>query len=223
MERGEIILDYDEDGLTVNYYDLWVPLRIESYHRFLTHDMDTLAKSLGRNHPDFVKLLGILYMVKNLSEATTGKERKDQVQFIKELLWELYTTNEEVNQFIQKNLALFNGEIEAGDRYELLDSLLSDQFFRLSFWKVGAEELNYRRFFTVNELICLRIEDLKVFQKTHSLISQLIKNGQVQGTAHRPSRWALQPRTVSPSSADQVRRRHLHCHRKNFGTRRRTA
>jgi len=181
MERGEIVLDYDEDGLTVNYYDLWVPLRIESYSRFLTYDMDTLAKSLGRNHPDFVKLLGILYMVKNLSEETTGRERKDQAQFIKELLWELYTSNEEVHQFIQKNLALFNGEIEEGDRYELLDSLLSDQFFRLAFWKVGAEELNYRRFFTVNELICLRIEDLKVFQKTHSLISQLIKNDQIQG------------------------------------------
>jgi (1->4)-alpha-D-glucan 1-alpha-D-glucosylmutase len=181
MERGEITLNYDENGLTVNYYDLWVPLRIESYNRFLTHDMDTLAKSLGRNHPDFVKLLGILYMVKNLSEETTGRERKDQAQFIKELLWELYTSNEDVHQFIQKNLALFNGEIEEGDRYELLDSLLSDQFFRLAFWKVGAEELNYRRFFTVNELICLRIEDLKVFQKTHSLISQLIKNGQIQG------------------------------------------
>jgi (1->4)-alpha-D-glucan 1-alpha-D-glucosylmutase len=181
MERGEITLNYDENGLTVNYYDLWVPLRIESYNRFLTYDMDTLAKSLGRNHPDFVKLLGILYMVKNLSEETTGRERKDQAQFIKELLWELYTTNEDVNQFIQKNLALFNGETDEGDRYELLDSLLSDQFFRLAFWKVGAEELNYRRFFTVNELICLRIEDLKVFQKTHSLISQLVKNGQIQG------------------------------------------
>lgn len=46
---------------------------------------------------------------------------------------------------------------------------------------MGAEELNYRRFFTVNELICLRIEDLKVFQKTHSLIGQLVKSGQIQG------------------------------------------
>ncbi|HIK46395.1 MAG TPA: malto-oligosyltrehalose synthase, partial [Leptolyngbyaceae cyanobacterium M65_K2018_010] len=67
------------------------------------------------------------------------------------------------------------------DRYDLLDKLLIDQFFRLCFWKVGAEELNYRRFFNVNELICLRVEDLKVFQKTHSLIGQLVKSGQVQG------------------------------------------
>ena len=182
LERGEIALDYDEDGLTVNYYNLWIPLRIESYAQFLTHDSDRLARVLGRSNPDFVKLLGILYMAKNISAETTGRERKDQALFIKELLWELYNGSEEVRRFIQQNLAIFNGETgENGDRYDLLDHLLSDQFFRLSFWKVGAEELNYRRFFNVNELICLRIEDIKVFQKTHSLITQLVKSGKIQG------------------------------------------
>ena len=90
MERGEIILDYDEDGLTVNYYDLWVPLRIESYHRFLTHDMDTLAKSLGRNHPDFVKLLGIsLYGEKFVGgNHRQGTERPGALVYQKKLLWE---------------------------------------------------------------------------------------------------------------------------------------
>jgi len=181
LERGEITLDYDEDGLTANYYNLWVPLRIESYARFLNHDLDRLARVLGRSNPDFVKLLGILYMLKNLT-TETGRERRDQAQFIKELLWELYNGNADVQEFIQYNLAIFNGQTGGnGDRYDLLDNLLSDQFFRLSFWKVGAEELNYRRFFTVNELICLRIEDIKVFQKTHSLISQLVKSGQIQG------------------------------------------
>jgi (1->4)-alpha-D-glucan 1-alpha-D-glucosylmutase len=144
--------------------------------------MDRLARVLGRSNPDFVKLLGILYMAKNISTETTGRERKDQALFIKELLWELYNGSEAVREFIQQNLAIFNGQTGGnGDRYDLLDNLLSDQFFRLSFWKVGAEELNYRRFFTVNELICLRIEDIKVFQKTHSLIAQLIKSGQIQG------------------------------------------
>ncbi|MBE9136721.1 malto-oligosyltrehalose synthase [Nodosilinea sp. LEGE 07088] len=183
LERGELTLDYDEDGLTINYYSLWIPLRIESYAGFLNHDLDRLARALGRSHPDFIKLLGILYMLKNLTQETTGRERKDQAQFIKELLWELYTSDTAVQEFIQHNLALFNGETDttSSDRYDLLDKLLADQFFRLAFWKVGAEELNYRRFFTVNELICLRIEDIKVFQKTHSLIAHLVKTGQIQG------------------------------------------
>ncbi|HEY9877347.1 MAG TPA: malto-oligosyltrehalose synthase [Leptolyngbyaceae cyanobacterium] len=181
LENGEINLNYDHSGLTVNYYSLRVPLRIESYAQFLTYDMDRLAKSLGRSDPDFIKLMGILYMVKNISAETTGRERKDQSEFVKDLLWELYNTNEYVKEYIEHNLDTFNNKNPDVNGHDLLDNLLSDQFFRLAFWKVGAEELNYRRFFTVNELICLRVEDLKVFQKSHSLIGQLVKNGQIEG------------------------------------------
>ncbi|MBD2257101.1 malto-oligosyltrehalose synthase [Pseudanabaena sp. FACHB-2040] len=181
LENGEITLSYSHAGLTVNYYSLQIPLRIESYTQFLNHDMDRLARELGRSNPDFIKLLGILYMVKNVSTETTGRERKQQAEFVKELLWELFNTNEHVKEFIEQNLEIFNNKNPEVNGHDLLDNLLSDQFFRLSFWKVGAEELNYRRFFTVNELICLRIEDLKVFQKSHSLIGQLVKNGQIQG------------------------------------------
>ena len=181
LENGEISLRYDAAGLCVTYYRLRIPLRIESYAKLLTHDLDWLARTLGRSDPDFIKLLGLLYMVKNISDETTGRERKDQTEFVKELLWELYNANPAVRQFMQRNLALFNGETDTSDRHELLDELLSEQFFRLCFWKVGAEELNYRRFFTVNELICVRVEDLKVFQKTHALVEQLAKSGAIDG------------------------------------------
>ncbi|PSN20123.1 malto-oligosyltrehalose synthase [filamentous cyanobacterium CCP5] len=181
LESGEITLAYDAAGLTVNYYNLRIPLRIESYASILNYELDWLARSLGRSDTDFIKLLGLLYMVKNISTETTGRERKEQSEFVKELLWELYNQNPQVRRFIQRNVSIFNGETDAADRHELLDGLLADQFFRLSFWKVGAEELNYRRFFTVNELICVRVEDLKVFQKTHSLIGQMVKSGQVDG------------------------------------------
>lgn len=181
LENGEITLAYGPSGLTVNYYRLQIPLRIESYARFLTYDMDRLARSLGRSHPDFIKLLGILYMVKNISAETTGRERQDQTEFVKDILWQIYSSNADFKDFIDHNLDIFNHHHPEINGHDLLDSLLSDQFFRLSFWKVGAEELNYRRFFTVNELICLRVEDLKVFQKSHALISSLVKSGQIQG------------------------------------------
>lgn len=110
LENGEITLNYDHSGLTVNYYSLNVPLRIESYAQFLTYDMDRLARSLGRSDPDFIKLLGILYMVKNISVETTGRERKHQSEFVKDLLWELYNTNEYVKEYIEQNLATFNNQ-----------------------------------------------------------------------------------------------------------------
>ena len=53
--------------------------------------------------------------------------------------------------------------------------------YRLSFWKVAAEEINYRRFFNINELISLRVEDEKVFRETHALVFKLISEGKING------------------------------------------
>lgn len=181
LENGEIQIAYDETGLSVNYYSLRLPVRIESYAKFITHGLGKLTRSLGRNHPDFIKILGVLYLLKNLPGETKGQERYNQMVFVKGLLWELYNQNPEVKEFIDSNVELFNGEKGNPESFNLLDNLLGEQFYRLSFWKVGAEELNYRRFFTVNELISVRIEELRVFHKNNALISQLVESGKVTG------------------------------------------
>ncbi|MBD1898503.1 malto-oligosyltrehalose synthase [Trichocoleus sp. DQ-A3] len=181
LENAEIQLQYDQSGLSVNYFSLKLPVKIESYAPFITHNLGKLAKSLGRNHPDFVKLLGILYLLKNTLVEPKGKERYDQIAFVKGLLGELYTQNQEVQEFIDSNIEFFNGEKGNPESFNSLDRLLSEQFYRLSFWKVGAEELNYRRFFTVNELISVKVEEIKVFHKTHNFISQLVESGTITG------------------------------------------
>jgi (1->4)-alpha-D-glucan 1-alpha-D-glucosylmutase len=181
LENGEIQLNYDESGLSVNYFGLRLPVRIESYVRFLTHNLGYLGRSLGRRHPDFIKLLGILYLVKSAPGETKGKERYDQIAFVKGLLWELYTQNPEVKEFIDSNVTFFNGEKGNPESFNTLDALLNEQFYRLSFWKVGAEEINYRRFFTVNELISVKIQEIKVFHKAHAFVSHLVEEGKVTG------------------------------------------
>lgn len=181
LENGEIQLQYGQDGLSVTYYGLKLPVRIESYSSFLSYHLGAVGRSLGRNDPDFIKLLGLLYLVKNMPSEPKGKERYDQIAFIKGLLWELYTTNPEVKSFIETNIKTFNGEPGNPESFNLLDQLLAEQFYRLSFWKVGAEEINYRRFFTVNELISLKIEEPKVFHYTHALINQYVNEGKFTG------------------------------------------
>lgn len=187
LENGELQLNYDQSGLSINYYDRRFPLRIESYTQLITYDLEQLRDFLGREHPDFIKLLGILYLLKSAIAESSGRQYRDQVAFVKGLLWELYQSNREVQEFIDGNIAIFNGQPEneirpkdeqnkEGDEpnFDLLDEMLSNQFFRLSFWKVGAEELNYRRFFTINELICTSVDDPIVFEITHSLIKELV-------------------------------------------------
>ncbi|GAX37746.1 malto-oligosyltrehalose synthase [Nodularia sp. NIES-3585] len=181
LENGEIQLKYDQNGLSVNYYDFRFPLKLESYAIFLNQNIGKLSQILGRNNPIFVRLLGILYMLKHIPSDSTPKERQDQIDFVKGLLWELYTDHTELQTFIDGNLQIFNGEQGNPESFNLLDSLLSEQFFRLAFWKVGAEEINYRRFFTVNELISVNIEDYQVFQNSHALISKLVQENQITG------------------------------------------
>jgi (1->4)-alpha-D-glucan 1-alpha-D-glucosylmutase len=177
LEQGEISVHYGAGGFFVKYYDLFFPLKMESYVHVLTHRLDILQKQLGRDHPDFIKLLGILYMLKGLP-SRRQEEGYDQIAFIKRTLWELYTGNRTIQEFIRENMGQFNGE--NGD-YGLLNDLLSDQLFRLSFWKVAGEEINYRRFFSINDLICLKAENPDVFHQTHALILDLVDKGKFTG------------------------------------------
>ena len=62
-------------------------------------------------------------------------------------MWELYNSNAIIKAFVDENMQAFNGEKGKAASFNLLDDLLSQQVFRLSFWKVAAEEINYRRFF----------------------------------------------------------------------------
>lgn len=181
LERGEIQLSYEQDGLKINYYGLHFPIRVESYARFLTHELSWLRRQMGRQHPDYIKLIGVLNTVKNTFPTLEGQQRRDQARFVKNLLWELYESNSEIKALIDQNIEAFNGQPGKPQSFDLLDRLLLEQYYRLSFWKVGAEELNYRRFFTVNELICVKVDNPKVFDQTHALIEDLVRAKQING------------------------------------------
>ncbi len=62
-----------------------------------------------------------------------------------------------------------------------MDELLDRQFYRLAHWRVGDEELNYRRFFDIDTLAGVRVEDEQVFAETHAVLLALVAEGRVQG------------------------------------------
>jgi (1->4)-alpha-D-glucan 1-alpha-D-glucosylmutase len=181
LEGGEIKLRYTKDGFSLGYYGQVLPLRLESYVHLLTYQLNDLKKKLGPDHPDYLKLLGVLYVLKTLPSREEVSERYDQIRFVKTTLWELYTKNRDIRQFIRENVKTFNGKKGNPESFNLLNDLLSEQLFRLSFWKVATEEINYRRFFNINELLSLRVEDEDVFNHTHSLIFKLIQEGKITG------------------------------------------
>lgn len=74
-----------------------------------------------------------------------------------------------------------NGELGVPESFSRLDRLLSEQHYRLAFWRVAGEEINYRRFFDISDLVSLRMEDPDTFEKTHVLVFRLADAGRVTG------------------------------------------
>ncbi len=64
---------------------------------------------------------------------------------------------------------------------EELHRLLEGQAYRLAFWRVADDEVNYRRFFAINDLVGLRAEDGRVFEETHRLALDLLRRGAADG------------------------------------------
>src|SRR4029077_12712326 len=78
-------------------------------------------------------------------------------------------------------LGRFNGRKGRPAIFRGLHRLLEAQVYRVADWRLAAEEINYRRFFNINELAGLRVELPEVFERTHRLVGKLIKRGDVQG------------------------------------------
>ncbi|MGC1401701.1 MAG: malto-oligosyltrehalose synthase [Thermodesulfobacteriota bacterium] len=181
LEDGEIRLTYDSDGLSIGYSDRKFPLRIDSYVPVFSTNMAMFKARLGADHPDFIRFFGLLDGLKILFSSGESEKRPGQVRFVKGRLWELYSHHSEIRRFVDSNLRTFNGAPGKAESFNLLDDLLRRQLFHLAFWKVGAEEIDYRRFFNINGLISLRVEDEDVFDHTHRLVMELLERGLFSG------------------------------------------
>jgi (1->4)-alpha-D-glucan 1-alpha-D-glucosylmutase len=181
LVNGEIKLRYDETGFAVAYFDLKLPLRIESYSHILGHGLEKAKAAFGESQPDYNCFIEILDSLESLALPVDPAGHDNKIRFVKQTLWSTYCENSAIRQFIDDNLRLFNGEPGDADSFVLLDNILTQQFFRLCYWKVACDEINYRRFFSINELIALCQEKEAVFDHTHALLAELIEKHIVSG------------------------------------------
>ncbi len=181
LENGEMRLVYDQEGFSVNYFNLRFALSIESYRRLLTPCLEALRDELGEESSDYIQLLGVLYVLETLRTREGDLDRYNQIKFIKNTLWNLYGKNRSIRKKVDGIVTLHNGAPGDKESFTPLDTCLSEQNFRLSFWKVASEEINYRRFFSINDLISLRAEREEVFAETHQLVLRLTREGRFTG------------------------------------------
>ncbi len=186
LENQEIRLIFQDGGFAVHYHDFSFPIDPETYPFILEGDMNKLAEDMGKENQDYSEYLSVITAFKNLppaSESSAEKiiERSREKEIAKRRLAALAEHSQKIGAFIEARLRLLNGKIDDPKSFDALDSLLNMQSYRLAFWSVASQEINYRRFFDINELGAIRIEDEKVFKAYHELLYKLIKEGKING------------------------------------------
>lgn len=188
LEDGQLQLDFkqEEGTFVIRYYEYFFPVAPQTYPFILGHDLKRLEQQLGGSHNGLLELQTLLSSFANLpdrrtTEAEQKKTRQRNKEVLKRLLARLCRETPEIVTFVRENVILFNGEKGRPESFDLLHELLGQQSYRLAFWRVAADEINYRRFFDINDLAGIRMENQAVFDETHSLVLDLVATGKVDG------------------------------------------
>jgi (1->4)-alpha-D-glucan 1-alpha-D-glucosylmutase len=186
LENQEIVLFYEQGAFFIRYYGYRLPVSIKSTIRILSHRLDTLIHELGADHADVLELQSIITALNHLPPREEGdparlEERHREKDIVKKRLSRLVHDSRAIAAFLEENVRRFNGSKDDPHSFDLLDTLLNEQVYRLAYWRVAAEEINYRRFFDINELAAIRMENPGVFNEVHQLVFRLIKEGAVTG------------------------------------------
>jgi (1->4)-alpha-D-glucan 1-alpha-D-glucosylmutase len=186
LEKQEITLAHEDGSFFLQYYEHRLPIAPETYGRILTHRRYELAQLADANDPHLQELDSIVTALNHLpagSERHPDRqaERAREKEIVKRRLGRLLQESPLIAGFLAENVRLFNGTKGDPSSFDLLDGLLNEQAYRLSYWRVAAEEINYRRFFDINELVAIRMEDPVVFAAVHDRMLHLVEEGGVTG------------------------------------------
>lgn len=153
LGKKELELKLDEKGFSFNYYENRYPLSARSYKLLVSAEEDANWN-------------------KKFDEFSGNSENWEdlKISFLREI-----QKNGDLKEQISTNIERISKD------EEMLGKILDLQFYLLTHWKQTEKEINYRRFFTINGLICLRMEDQNVFETYHYFIKELVENGFING------------------------------------------
>ena len=184
LERGELQVRFEEGTFYLLYGERRLPIAPGTYRYILEVALQNLA-----DHKDedfYAELQSILTALEYLPKRTETDpkriaERAREKEIIKRRLERRCAQAPQVQQAIEKAVAQINGNSGNSRSFDALDALLNAQSYRLAFWRVAAEEINYRRFFDINDLAAIRVELPRVFDAVHRLLLDLVSTGAVSG------------------------------------------
>jgi (1->4)-alpha-D-glucan 1-alpha-D-glucosylmutase len=185
LESGRIRVCYEDGAFFIVYYERRLPLAPKTAIPLLRERLEELATALGAESEEFGEYQSIITSLEHLPDRdeTSAEKiavRQREKEVVKRRLHRLASECSAVMAHVQRVVSDINGEPGKPETFDRLDALLGAQVYRMAHWKSASDEINYRRFFDINDLGALCMEHLDVFEDTHKLVLDLL----VQGSAH---------------------------------------
>ena len=186
LERGELQLEFQEGRLVLKYFDNELPVNPRQAPRVYRSGLTRLTGELGPSHPDLLEFLSIITALQKMPAYTEShpdhvSERSRESEIARNRMRRLAESSGPIRRHIEAQVREFNGVPGRPESFDALHELLEEQAYRLAYWRTAAHEINYRRFFDINSLAGLRVEDPQVFGAIHQLLSRLLREGLVTG------------------------------------------
>ncbi|HXW82432.1 MAG TPA: malto-oligosyltrehalose synthase [Acidimicrobiales bacterium] len=178
LEAGRFRLEHGSGSFTLRYYDQQVPIAPRSLDQLVSRaarhlprgtdpavraEVESIGTALGRLPPSWA------------TDRASVRERHRDKEVLRARLSALCAEHPEVETALDSETEAVSSSPDA------LDSLLQRQNYRLAFWRTASDEGQYRRFFDINELVGIRVEDDAVFADSHRLILRWIREGVIDG------------------------------------------
>lgn len=186
LERGELRLEYADGSFSLAYFDHHLPINPRPASAVLAHNIEELKTRLSPDHPGLRELLSIQTALWKLPPYTERspeavEERVREKKVCRDRLAKLIRDSKPIQIHLETNLVTFNGTVGQPASFDLLHGLLEAQPYRLAYWRTAMDEINFRRFFDINELAGLRQENDQVFDAVHRSLETLVGEGAVTG------------------------------------------
>ncbi|PWU10275.1 MAG: malto-oligosyltrehalose synthase [Verrucomicrobia bacterium] len=167
LENSELILEREGGLFFVRYSSAKLPINPRTFPIILRRSLHHLQSN------DLNQMLEIIEQLTLPSTEEIARAKLSLANFIAQ--------NPAVRRAIDLAVLEFQGTVGVPESFDALHELLECQSYRLAYWRVAAEEINYRRFFDINHLAAIRVEIPEVFEAAHHLVFQLLADGSVSG------------------------------------------
>jgi len=186
LEDQQLRLSYEDARFVISYYERRFPTDPATWVRILRRADEDVSARFEADVPERMELESIITSLEHLpprsaTEPEAIQERYREKEVTAGRLARLWESSGEVRQAIERTVAEFNGQKGDLASFDQLEGLLTDQPYRLCFWRVATDEINYRRFFDIDELAAIRVEDAEVFEGVHAAVLRLVGEGLVTG------------------------------------------